>query len=268
VNPERDFGQQGVSVRGTLGNSLEGTESFVIASIGPTPRAAAVDDATLIARSVAEPEMFARLYDRYAADLHRYVLRRLGAGLAEDVVGETFLVAFRQRDRYDTGRPQARPWLYGIAANLIGSHRRTELRAYRALARTGADPVAESYADMIDGQVTAAASRAPLAAALRALNDGDRHVLLLVAWADFSYEEVAQALAIPLGTVRSRLNRARKKMRAALGGVDPTATAEYDADTVPALPAAQDQRPPAGPLVSPVDAGPASGPTSEENSRA
>ena len=198
----------------------------MLAFAGLTPGAADADDAELIARSVAEPEVFAQLYDRHAADLYRYVLRRLGAGLADDVVGETFLIAFRQRDRYDTGRPQARPWLYGIAVNLIGKHRRAELRSYRALARTGFDPVAASWSDVIDGQVTAAASRGPLAAALRSLNDGDRHVLLLVAWADLSYDEVATALGIPLGTVRSRLNRARKKMRAALGGADPTFTTE------------------------------------------
>ncbi|MFC4030034.1 RNA polymerase sigma factor [Streptomyces polygonati] len=170
--------------------------------------------------------MFAQLFDRHAAGLHRYVLRRLGEHLADDVVGETFLIAFRQRDRYDTARPEARPWLYGIAANLIGKHHRSELRAYRAMARTGVDPVAESWSDAVDGQVVAAASSARLAAALRALNDGDRHVLLLIAWADFSYEEVATALGIPLGTVRSRLNRARKKMRTALGGIDPTLTTE------------------------------------------
>jgi len=196
------------------------------ASPGNAPSAAATDDATLIARSVAEPEIFAQLYDRYATDLHHYVQRRLGVGLADDVVGEIFLAAFRQRDRYDTARPHARPWLYGIAANLISNHRKTELRAYRALARTGQDPVAESWSDRVDGQVTAEAFRGRLAAALRRLNDGDRHVLLLVAWADLSYDEVATALAIPLGTVRSRLNRARKKMRAALGGTNPTLTTE------------------------------------------
>lgn len=194
----------------------------MIASIGNTPRPAAPDDAEVIARSLAEPEMFAQLYDRHAARLHRYVLRRLGAGLADDVVGETFLIAFRRRESYDTARPEAHPWLYGIAANVISKYRRTELRAYRALARTGVDPVAESWTDMVDGQVTAAAQGVPLAEALRALNDGDRHVLLLVAWADFTYDEVATALGIPVGTVRSRLNRARKKMRAALGGSDPT----------------------------------------------
>jgi RNA polymerase sigma-70 factor (ECF subfamily) len=189
--------------------------------------------------------MFAQLYDRHATRLHHYVLRRLGAGLADDVVAEVFLIAFRRRESYDTARAEAHPWLYGIAANVIGKHRRSELRAYRALARTGVDPVAESWSDMVDGQVTAAAHRVPLAQALRALNDGDRHVLLLVAWADLTYDEVAAALGIPVGTVRSRLNRARKKMRAALGGSDPTLT--FDEPVEPARPAGPPGPAPAAP---------------------
>lgn len=192
---------------------------------------AAADDATLIARSTREPEAFALLYDRHAAGLHRYVTRRLGTDLADDVVGETFLVAFRRRERYDMSRPEARPWLYGIAANLISRHHRSEQRAYRAWARTGADPVAHSFApdtEAVEGRVTAQASGPALAAALRSLSQGDRHVLLLIAWADLSYEEVATALGIPLGTVRSRLNRARRKMRAALPGIDPQLTPEGD----------------------------------------
>ncbi|WP_031521476.1 RNA polymerase sigma factor [Streptomyces sp. NRRL F-5123] len=184
-----------------------------------------------MARSTREPEAFAGLYDRHAAGLHRYVTRRLGADLADDVVGETFLIAFRRRERYDMSRPEARPWLYGIAANLISRHHRSEQRAYRAWARTGADPVARSFTpdtDAVEGRVTAQASGAALAAALRSLSQGDRHVLLLIAWADLSYEEVATALGIPLGTVRSRLNRARRKMRAALPGIDPQLTPEGD----------------------------------------
>ncbi|WP_327288886.1 RNA polymerase sigma factor [Streptomyces sp. NBC_01198] len=189
------------------------------------------DDAQLIVRSRARPEVFAGLYDRHAPGLHRYVTRRLGRDLADDVVGETFLIAFRGREDYDISRPQARPWLYGIAANLISRHRRSELRAYRALARSGADPVALTYAtdpDAVDGRLVAQAAGAALAAALRALSDGDRHVLLLVAWEDFSYAEVADALGIPIGTVRSRLNRARRKMRSALGDTHPVYAPEGD----------------------------------------
>ncbi|MBY8879545.1 RNA polymerase sigma factor [Streptomyces sp. PLK6-54] len=197
----------------------------------PAPHAApeTLDDAQLIGRSLDEPEVFAELYHRHAGELLRYVARRLGPALADDVVGETFLIAFRRRTRYDRTRTKALPWLYGIAANVMSQHRRSELRAYRALARTGVDPVAQSTgsdADSVDGKVTAQASAPAIAAALRSLSEGDRHVLLLFAWADLSYEEVAEALGIPLGTVRSRLNRARRKMRAALPDLDPIPTPE------------------------------------------
>ncbi|WP_230885212.1 sigma-70 family RNA polymerase sigma factor [Planomonospora sp. ID82291] len=200
--------------------------------IARTDRAGAAEDAgdagdaEVIRRSLEEPDAFALLFDRYAPEIHRYAVRRLGDSLADDVVADTFLAAFRRRDRYDLTRPDARPWLYGIAGNLIGRHRRVEIRSYRALARTGVDEVAESYADRVDAQVSASAVQKDLAGALAGLSAGDREVLLLVAWADLTYGEVAEAVGIPVGTVRSRLNRARRKTRAALGGADPTATEE------------------------------------------
>jgi RNA polymerase sigma-70 factor (ECF subfamily) len=184
------------------------------------------DDATVIERSWHEPERFAELYDRHAAAIHRYVSRRLGDEMADDVVAETFLAAFRWRQRYDLGRADARPWLYGIAANMIGKHRRAEIRRLRTLARTGASIpdgfMDASDADRMDSRVAAAAVQRDLVGALAGLPARDREVLLLIAWADLSYEEIAAALGIPLGTVRSRLHRARRKVREALGGQDPT----------------------------------------------
>lgn len=94
---------------------------------GP-PDPDASQDAEVVAQSLDEPELFARLYDRYAPDIHRYATRRLGVGAADDITAETFLIAFRTRVRYDTDRPNARPWLYGIAGNLIGKQRRAEVR--------------------------------------------------------------------------------------------------------------------------------------------
>ncbi|GAA2818126.1 RNA polymerase sigma factor [Nonomuraea rubra] len=184
------------------------------------------DDAEVIRRARSDPAAFSALFDRHAPALHRYVVRRLGDELADDVVAETFLAAFRRLGHYDTAHRDARPWLYGIAANLIGKHRRAEIRAYRALARTGVDDVAESYADRVESRVAAGAAQRELAAALARLSPEDREVLLMIAWADLSYEETATALGIPVGTVRSRLHRARKKTRAALGGADPTAVAD------------------------------------------
>ena len=151
------------------------------------------DDALVIQESLERPEEFARLYDRHAAEIHRYVMRRLGDSHADDITAQTFLIAFRNRARYDVARASARPWLYGIAGNLIGSHRRS-------------------------------------AGAIAALPGKDRHVLLLVAWADFTYQECADALGVPVGTVRSRLSRARRKMRTALGA-DPTLVSDNGAVT-------------------------------------
>jgi RNA polymerase sigma factor (sigma-70 family) len=174
-----------------------------------------LDDAALIERSLDEPEIFAILFDRHAPLLHRYVTRRLGPTEAEDVVADTFLAAFQRRGDYDRGRPDARPWLYGIASNVIGKRRRAESSLYRAYLRSGVHPAEILGRQVEDGVNTLAVNR-PLARALLRLSRADRDVLLLVAWAELSYQEVADALAIPLGTVASRLNRARLQIRRAL----------------------------------------------------
>ena len=115
----------------------------------------------------------------------------------------------------------ARPWLYGIATNLIGRHRRAEIRQYRALARTGLDPVTECFTERADARVSADGESRRLAAALAKLPTGHRNALLLVAWGELSYEQAAVALAVPIGTVRSRLSRARGRLRQALEDAGP-----------------------------------------------
>jgi RNA polymerase sigma factor (sigma-70 family) len=189
------------------------------------PAADDESDAALLSRSERDPEIFARLYDRHAPNLHRYVTRRLGYDTADDIVAETFLTAFRARRRFDPGRVDAGPWLYGIAANLIGKHRRAEIRMHRAFARTGHGP-AEPDTDRVEARVAASGLQRALAAALADLSTGDREVLLLVAWAELTYEQVAEALDIPVGTVRSRLHRARRKVRGRIGENDPTTISE------------------------------------------
>lgn len=190
------------------------------------PATTQLGDAEVIELSWDEPEAFAAVFDRHAAEIHRYVTRRLGHSAADDVVGETFLAAFRRRQKYDVSRADARPWLYGIASNLIGRHRRDEVRMFRALARTGVDPIVDSSIERVESQVAAAAVERELAVALTKLSLGDRDVLLLYAWADLAYDEIAAALGIPLGTVRSRLHRARRKVREALGGTNPVTSQE------------------------------------------
>lgn len=174
-----------------------------------------VADAELIRRSWQEPEAFAAVFDRHAPQLHRYAVRRLGRDAAEDIVSDTFLAAFQNRHRYGLEHTDARPWLYGIASNVIGKRRRDEVTRYRAYVRGGVDPV-EITGGLVEDNVTTLTVNRPLVAALAGLKSGDRDVLLLIAWAGLSYEEVARALDIPVGTVRSRLNRARKKARQAL----------------------------------------------------
>ncbi|NRQ33558.1 RNA polymerase sigma factor [Nonomuraea sp. NN258] len=174
-------------------------------------------DSELIRRSLREPDAFAVLFDRHAPALHRYAARRLGPDAAEDVVSETFLAAFEHRHRYQLGQADARPWLYGIASNVIGKRRRREVARYRAYARGGVHP-SEIGGGLVEDGVTTLAVNQPLVAALAGLRVGDRDALLLVAWAGLKYEEVAEALDIPVGTVRFRLNRARRKVRQALEG--------------------------------------------------
>jgi RNA polymerase sigma-70 factor (ECF subfamily) len=183
-------------------------------------------DSAVIGASMQDPEQFAVIYDRYSPALHRYAGRRVGAEDADDVVAATFLAAFRARTRYDLDRPDARPWLFGILTKEIARRRRTEQARLRALARTCADRPAAGHADQVAADVSAQATRRALVRALRGLAPADRDVLLLTAWGELSYAEIAEALGVPVGTVRSRLNRARRKVRQALGGTDPTAITE------------------------------------------
>jgi RNA polymerase sigma factor (sigma-70 family) len=178
-------------------------------------------DATVIRESWTNPDRFAALYDRYAVQLYRYAYQRVGPQVAEDVVADTFLAAFGQRASYDLARPDARPWLFGILTRKLARHHRRERADYRALSRAAPDAVVDGPAERVAARVAAAAAGTQLASALARLSTADRDVLLLFAWGQLRYDEIATALQIPLGTVRSRLNRARRKVREALGDVDP-----------------------------------------------
>lgn len=173
-------------------------------------------DADVIATSLADPTAFVMLFDRYSDQLNRYLRRRVGNEAADELTSETFAQAFEHRQRYDTNRPDARPWLYGIAHNLLRHHYRDEARALRAYGSRKLDSPAPDSAAAFDG-VAATLADTALADALAALSNEERDVLLLIAWAELDYKEVAVALGIPVGTVRSRLNRARNRTRELLG---------------------------------------------------
>ena len=169
-------------------------------------------DAEVIGRSLGEPEAFGLIYDRHAATLLRFLGRRAGAKVAEGLVGELFRVAFERRKTFDAARATALPWLYGIGSNLLLKHRRSEARRLRASVRVAAS------LEAADGRANARALDARVlfsrvADAIETLPDGEREALLLFAWEELSYQGVAEALELPIGTVRSRLNRARAHLR-------------------------------------------------------
>lgn len=161
-------------------------------------------------------------FDRHYRDIYGYLARRIDMHTAEDLASETFARALESRSRFDPTKGGERAWLFGIATNLLSKHRRSEVRGYRACARLGADPLrqgrdVEELVERVDAQARGRA----LAGALADLRAEERDVLLLVAHADMTYGEVAQTLDLPVGTVRSRLHRARTAVRAALSDVGP-----------------------------------------------
>ncbi|MFG1697465.1 RNA polymerase sigma factor [Nonomuraea sp. NPDC049309] len=168
----------------------------------------------------SDSERFTALFTDHAPELKHYIIRRLGPEPADDIVAETFAVALQHLASYDRSRGDERAWLFGIATNLISRHRRREIGLYKALSRTGIDPAIESFTDVVDRRVSAGAARRRLAKALAGLSQAHRDTLLLVVWAELTYEEAAAALGVPVGTVRSRVNRARNKLRRALSGIE------------------------------------------------
>lgn len=160
-------------------------------------------------------QSLAELFDSDAADLYRYLARRAGDAVAEDVLSATFLQAMESYRTFDPTRGTPRAWLYGIAANLLRRHHRAEARRWQAYARYPIER-AEDPADRAVERAEAALEQRFVAEAVAGLDQGDRDVLLLFAWAQFSYAEIAQALDLPVGTVRSRLSRARRQVRARL----------------------------------------------------
>ena len=167
-----------------------------------------VGDAAAISRSLGEPRAFAPVFDRHFDAVHRYIQRRVGRDLADDLAAETFARAFDHRRRYDLRYADARAWLLGIATNVMRRHWRTERRRLDALSRAVAQAASEDVGEAASTEVFAA---------LRRLSRRDREAVLLFAWADLSYEEIAVALHVPIGTVRSRLARARRLLRECLG---------------------------------------------------
>ena len=173
-------------------------------------------DAQIVATSLRDPSQFALIFDRHYGAVRGYLERRAGRALAEELASETFLRAFTGRDSYDQQRADARPWLFGIATNLARKHARSEARRRRAYARSVDLDGNEGGLDGFAARADAAAQGPAIAAAVSRLAPDDRDTLLLWALSDLDYDGIATATAVPVGTVRSRLHRARRHLQAAL----------------------------------------------------
>jgi RNA polymerase sigma-70 factor (ECF subfamily) len=174
--------------------------------------AAALSDAQLLAGSRADFEV---LFDRYALEIYRYCARRIGPDEADDLVSETFAVSYQRRGRFDGSKDSALPWLYGIATNLLHRHRGAEARRQRLLAKlppvVSIDGLAERAAERVDAHALIQA----VARELGRIPCRYRDVLFLNA-NGLDHAAIATALGIPVGTVKSRLSRARNRLRDAL----------------------------------------------------
>jgi RNA polymerase sigma factor (sigma-70 family) len=175
-------------------------------------------DGEAIAASMIEPARFALVFDRHYSEISGYLARRVDRALAEELASETFVRAFAQRASYDSAYPSARPWLYGIATNLLRKHARSEERRRRAYARALERDEIPGGIDAVSERLDAAAGVRIVAGLVSRLAPADRDTLLLFALTELDYEEIALATGVPVGTVRSRLHRVRRHLRAALSG--------------------------------------------------
>lgn len=171
-------------------------------------------DEALLARSVRDPVAFEPLVARHAAALHGYLARR-APDAADDLLAEVWLRAYAARRTFDAGRGPARGWLFGIAANVLARHwkRRTRTTPAGCGLQEAEDPW-----QAVDQRLDAAAVAPALRRNLQQLPVAERELLLLVAWEQLSLTEAAAVVGIPAGTARSRLHRARSRLRSALTG--------------------------------------------------
>jgi RNA polymerase sigma factor (sigma-70 family) len=186
-------------------------------------------DVDCLACSLREPKAFELIFDRHFGAVHGYLHRRAGRDLADELAAETFALAFERRASCRASG-SVLPWLYGIATNLLRRCWRAERRQLRAYARSGVDPWV-AYEDEAAARVDGSSLGFRLARALAAMRPSERDALLLYALADLSYEEIALALDVPVGTVGTWLHRARQIAQRELAkekDVVPLTTSEAD----------------------------------------
>jgi RNA polymerase sigma-70 factor (ECF subfamily) len=178
--------------------------------------AAVMDDATCIRESLQRPEAFRTLFQRHHDRLRRYVVSRVGPQAADDVVAESFVVAFQARARFDPANgTDALPWLLGVATNVLARHRASERRWIAQCAAERLEQhVPTPFEDESDERTDAELAMRALARAIRRLPAREREPLLLHLFGELSYEDIASTLGVPAGTVASRINRGRARLSA------------------------------------------------------
>ena len=182
---------------------------------GPSQRRAGAAES----RPVVGLADFEQCFEVNFAVVHRFIARRVGTPLADDLAAEVFATAFRRRRSFDPGQGAARAWLLGIANNLVHEHWRAEQRLLSISSRLGAEPGAIGPEPGPEEQVAGSGLAPRVAQALASLPAAQRDVLLLYAWGGLSQQEIAAALGLPTATVRSRLWRARGALRPQLLGL-------------------------------------------------
>lgn len=213
----------------------------------PETEGDAPDEGDLLARSARDPAAFEPLVARHSVALHGYLLRRAPAA-ADDLLSEVWLQAYASRRTFDSSRGTIRTWLFGVARNVLAAHwRRTvperpeaepELLGRGTGGTDGTDGTDPWHA--VDQRLDAAATAPLVRRTLAGLPHVERELILLVAWEQLTPTEAAAVLGIPPGTARSRLHRARNRLRAALepgAEQDPRAAPSSRSSSPPAKPA-------------------------------
>lgn len=175
-------------------------------------------DAAAMSASIGDGARFESVFARHHDVVFRYVASRLGPVAAEDVVSEVFADAFRARAKFDPNMcDSALPWLLGFATRRIAKQRTGEAQWLRA---TSVHDLADDSGSEDERVARVDASRltGELRIALVRLRAAEREPLLLHVLGELSYDEVAVALGIPVGTVRSRISRARTRLAGYLDG--------------------------------------------------
>jgi RNA polymerase sigma factor (sigma-70 family) len=173
-----------------------------------------VADGAVITASLADPQAFGQIFDRHAAVVHRFLTSRAGTGAADDLLSEVFVAAFRSRKTYDTQFGNARPWLLGIAANVLRHHHRSEHRRSVMLSRVDRDcDRTDEDHDDVAAEIVGRSELEGVRHAMLAVDRRYRDVLVLYSAFELSYAEIALALGLRVGTVRSRLARGRSQLR-------------------------------------------------------